>query len=603
MNDLVNVSVGKKAAQSSYSKWSTPGEAEQALFSDTERKFAFHTDGLEHPWWQVDLGDIYPIHSIVVGNRSDKLHQKARTLRVEISRDGENWFTVHRGFMIWRYEHRFEIENELVGRFVRLSLEEKSYLHLSKVEVWSRRSPLKVVSNRNDGLGCRLEAVVRGAYLAKVLNCDFKVRWSDQILGPGAEFSGQQDIAGQAVLGHSVESPYEIFSKDFVDTSFENGVLRNVSNASSEKNLSAAELHQPSLQNEPGVLYAPGGTFKISFNKYLAPNTAFGYPEIFEELSFSDQIQSAINAARAVDLDDKTAALHIRSGDIVFGEYRKQGPRFMEKALSVHLAMMALEHLREEGYQVILFGEDSGALQSLKEMYPNVLVANDFNNGRYSGAAGAFFDIIFMSRTNLTWAANSGFSRFANDISHTNVLQNIHKIFDPAEKIRFLETRIEETKGIFHPLQYAFSLWNLYCKCPDLTFDRRIELLDEIREIDPKNPVYDIEKVCTFLSHGKELEAEVFLKKILLEGWTEGKPWGGTETSEVIIENALHLRMLLNPMENLESEKYGYVSLFLAIVATGKGNFERAKYLLGMAKNANPSDLLISSIDFPKQEN
>lgn len=139
---LVDVARDASATQSSLSPWSQQGEAAQAL-SDHPNDFAFHTDKEDSPWWQADLGAVYPIEAVVVHNRRSGLHDRARTLRIEVAEQGGQWILVHGGFAHFGAEgfgHPFEAwtGSVLRARYVRISLAEHQYLHLTRVEVLVR---------------------------------------------------------------------------------------------------------------------------------------------------------------------------------------------------------------------------------------------------------------------------------------------------------------------------------------------------------------------------------------------------------------------------------------------------------------------------------
>ena len=100
--------------------------------------FAFHTHDDALPWWQVDLGEVFPLEAIVVHNRVTGYHERARTLMIEIADQPGQWTLVHAGYASFGARgngHPLEawIGSELQARYVRLSLREPHPLHLSQV--------------------------------------------------------------------------------------------------------------------------------------------------------------------------------------------------------------------------------------------------------------------------------------------------------------------------------------------------------------------------------------------------------------------------------------------------------------------------------------
>lgn len=140
---LTNVARGKPAQQSSLSQWSRAGEASDAVSGQFPSEFAFHTEREHGPWWQVDLLAVYPIEAVIVHNRRPFCQDRANRLRVEIFERPDEPVLVHAGFAqfgsagagrpleLW-------IGSKLEARYVRLSLAETEYLHLSQVEVLVR---------------------------------------------------------------------------------------------------------------------------------------------------------------------------------------------------------------------------------------------------------------------------------------------------------------------------------------------------------------------------------------------------------------------------------------------------------------------------------
>ncbi len=139
---LVDMARGRPASQSSLSPWSTPDDAAAAVSGEVPVDFAFHTDLEPDPWWQVDLGSDYPIELIVVHNRRLSCQDRARALRVLVSRDGADWTTVHTGHVTFGDGYdglplMVTVLGEVIGRYVRLTVPGTTYLHLGQVQVFA----------------------------------------------------------------------------------------------------------------------------------------------------------------------------------------------------------------------------------------------------------------------------------------------------------------------------------------------------------------------------------------------------------------------------------------------------------------------------------
>lgn len=98
--------------------------------------YGFHTDEEDRPWVRIDLGSAQSVGKVVVYNRRDCCEDRAAPLLVEGSLDGELWqrlATRRSAFTKWTA--RFDATE---ARFVRLTAEKKTFLHLNEVEIYER---------------------------------------------------------------------------------------------------------------------------------------------------------------------------------------------------------------------------------------------------------------------------------------------------------------------------------------------------------------------------------------------------------------------------------------------------------------------------------
>jgi hypothetical protein len=105
-------------------------------------KWGFHTNHQPKPWWQVDLGRVYPLDQVLIYNRCDGYAQRAARLIVLLSADGTSWKEayVHAGAVFNGASDNKPLAVELnrqSARYVRLQLPTAEYFHLDEVEVYS----------------------------------------------------------------------------------------------------------------------------------------------------------------------------------------------------------------------------------------------------------------------------------------------------------------------------------------------------------------------------------------------------------------------------------------------------------------------------------
>lgn len=150
---LLNIALNKPAMQSSLSNWSKgqtlEADAGNAVDGNLSKEYGFHTDMEEHPWWMVDLGALATIQFIRIFNREamEYVQLRASPLLIETSRDKEVWTPLFQtphdhlfsGFsggkpLVWGAA----ADNNVVARFVRISILRRECLHLAEIEVYGK---------------------------------------------------------------------------------------------------------------------------------------------------------------------------------------------------------------------------------------------------------------------------------------------------------------------------------------------------------------------------------------------------------------------------------------------------------------------------------
>ena len=120
-----------------------PDDAQRGNDGVKNRGAGFHTRSEPNAWWQVELYDEYPIAEVRLFNRLDCCSDRARTVQVLLSRDGNSWTRVfaNDGTIFGGVDGDKPLRVPVDGvraRFVRLQLAETNYLHLDEVEVYGR---------------------------------------------------------------------------------------------------------------------------------------------------------------------------------------------------------------------------------------------------------------------------------------------------------------------------------------------------------------------------------------------------------------------------------------------------------------------------------
>jgi len=139
---------------SSDRKISPEDDAAGAVDGIVNGKWGFHTAHESNPFWQVNLGNAMDIGRVVLYNRCDTHGQRNKHIILSVSDDGVNWTKIwqNNGTMFYGATDSNPLtvdlsEKSIRGQYLRLSLEEKQFLHLDEVQVY------KPNSNENIALG------------------------------------------------------------------------------------------------------------------------------------------------------------------------------------------------------------------------------------------------------------------------------------------------------------------------------------------------------------------------------------------------------------------------------------------------------------------
>jgi hypothetical protein len=144
---LRNVAMGKRATQSSISRWSHRQDLYEEAMGGANGVitggYGFHTDEEDRPWWMVDLEAVFDIFEIRIFNRLE-IPQRARLLSIWTSLAALDWRHVYTRSDAHDFGGadgnplRVEFIVPPAARFVRIQLNERSILHLDEVEVYGR---------------------------------------------------------------------------------------------------------------------------------------------------------------------------------------------------------------------------------------------------------------------------------------------------------------------------------------------------------------------------------------------------------------------------------------------------------------------------------
>ncbi|MBF7047538.1 discoidin domain-containing protein [Campylobacter volucris] len=479
--DVENISLNKNAIQSSVSAWSMYDDASRACRDDLSiTDFAFHTALENNPWWMIDLEEIYPIECVRIYNRKlYKDNNYLRLLKIEFSKDQETWILADKS--LFEFIDDKDILDVNIGqcldaRFVRISLENYGYLHLSKIEIFKRKIKGYIIANRHDGFGMKLSSIITGMYIADLAGFKFVFGWNSGnslVDGKNNDIDSMLNKKFNKVFGINELYVENIFSKEFI----ENYMLHNISiggynsfllydNIKNINNMSNRVYFENKLGYYSNTEIPRGFLAKSLPKNKLLKELSKKYQSIDFSLKFKAIIDDVNYTIKNYDLDN-FISFHLRGGEVVYGDAKKEAFDWCFNRHFPYEVAIELILTKYSNDNIILVSQDKSAdlklIEYVKKINPELSIygSYQFYKKEYTSDQIMFFDLEILARSNLI--VSTGQSQFSNCAL---------MMYGKAENISFYDLLSDEQiyniiyKYIdvldLHDMQKAYSYFKLY---------------------------------------------------------------------------------------------------------------------------------------------
>jgi hypothetical protein len=331
-----------------------------------------------------------------------------------------------------------------------------------------------VVARRTDQLGGRLNAIVNALSIAKLLHIDFRFVWPRD---PELAVSDPSWLFSRGFL-----ESFEIPASELRDrTPLPHWELLAMSEAGARRRVSDA----PDLFVE---VHAP---FDVLVASWESPDVAARrFRDCWHEIDWCDEARRIVATCDEIAEGGRIAAVHIRAGDIVDGEWRQVLAH--EKYLPTAFVENAVGRLAEVG-DVLALSDNADYLAWLAERFAAVVLARDLIPGyaELSEARQALAEICLLSRCDpIVGPPSSAFSRLAANLG-SHRLVRADELAAPGSELESLRSSIADRRELA-----AESRWwrNLVardiCWCLDVFADaiplgEQQELAAAAVELDP----------------------------------------------------------------------------------------------------------------------
>ena len=372
-----------------------------------------------------------------------------------------------------------------------------------------------ILTNRTDGLGERLCAMMNAIRLADVLDRDFKFSWTSDIWNPVYhKLSTQKE---RSVIGQSIAPQEEIFSKEFIEKHALNEHNPKHYRACAGKPITFASFMAAESANKITGWVPSQNFMENEFDKAFMEKVKITSREAFNKIKFSNSISQVIDMANQIRLP-KFDAIHLRSGDMVFGEVRKWG-QWGNKVLNPSVAQDLIARAQGKGRQVVLFGQDIEGLTTLAEKHNCIFVADMIPSLATTATQRALFEIVLMSQAQNIYAGYSGFSRAACMVGGKRV-KTPHQLYTSEEYVDITLEDLDRDAAQYHPLVAAYSYWQAFdLGQPYFNLPQQYDIITLAAKNDPKNLLYPVLQAALLYRMGQDKVAETLVEKQLENGF------------------------------------------------------------------------------------
>jgi len=329
-----------------------------------------------------------------------------------------------------------------------------------------------VVAARQDGLGGRLASMINAMRVADVLDLPFRFVWPRVRHDHGF---------------NAISAAEDMFSTAFIER-HQRQVIDGA-NYISIMDVPITTAHLKQLNKDPQIHGLLIDTWEAPVPiAGVADAEDFSAAQLFERIEFSPRMREVVTAAaRAIPVDD-CVALHVRGGDLVYGQNRLR--LFNEKYSPYALVKQVVVRLGEIGRRVIVFSDDERTQRGLEQKFGLLLASELVEREFVEPDRRALFEILLMSRCKEIIAANSAFATVAGFLGQAR-LRNLREYAGLILTQQAILEDLEHASSDYSPVEAAKSYQYVAIELKAvLSSAERHTLLGKAIALDPDNTTY-----------------------------------------------------------------------------------------------------------------
>jgi hypothetical protein len=371
---------------------------------------------------------------------------------------------------------------------------------------------------RMDGLCQRIIATINGLVIASECDLQFKLAWVNEKSMKSrfnAEYHTPNDMP---------DDPHRIFSESFIEKYFiedrdiyyppelvrRKRKSRTNTPGREELIMDTKADYEKAVNHDSFFGIAPAGLREEFVPDYLAKCRSVARSGIF-----SEEIESLLSRIDNIPALRNMRAIHLRSGDVIYGEARKRFPRRRNWAITIPVAIDLCNQARSFDKKCLVVGATTQDIDLVLSRCPNAVCAKDIDLPPTFGASAVVRDVFLTSQCEQMFTSkSSAVVRLAEYFGKSERTESV-SFYSGNSETGVLKTSLEsEELESCSDFQKAFIYYNLFVlNWNRSTFSEVDEYLALAFELDPENLSYIALRYLNFLSFSKFQRARRFTRK------------------------------------------------------------------------------------------
>jgi len=449
-----------------------------------------------------------------------------------------------------------------------------------------------LAATRADGLGGRLLAMVNAKCLADKMGCRFGFTWNRRSIDD--------------MQFHIVDSVDKVFAADFIERHWLGekidtarfGVLDGTRFTRSSL---AADALQNGFQGWICDDFRILRSFRQGWFRAMLPanRSARSRHRTFGTFGFSEPVRATIAAAGKSRFSRPMAALHLRSGDIIHGNYRSE-LEFCDKVIPAPLAKAIVSKLASKGLATLVIGQDRATLDYLKSE-TGAFLADDFGASQFEDETlKAFFEMALMARCRQIHAGSSVFATISSVMGGIRVIRP-RALFGNRGTATVILDELKARQSDYHPLEAAFGYQSAFVLTEHSTSPAQARrILEKAAALDPQNPAYALKMAAGYFRDRNYQGGEAVLKAFMLKE-VDARAENPMRILQVLTRPSARGHIMAGDFElYLAAAKAGYpyaAACSAQILHAALGRTEAALAMAALSLKAEPANRLFQEIE------